>query len=101
MIFRILRTRISRISTNLFSLNSKNMITVGTPGLGVRHPDGKSSGWEILRMENHPEGKSSGGKILRRENHPEGKSSGWKIIRMENHPDGKSSGWKIIRRENR
>jgi hypothetical protein len=28
------------------------MITVGTPGLGVRHPDGKSSGWKIIRMEN-------------------------------------------------
>jgi hypothetical protein len=23
------------------------MITVGTPGLGVRQPHGKSSGWEI------------------------------------------------------
>jgi hypothetical protein len=26
--------------------SSGKMITVGTPGLGVRHPDGKSSGWE-------------------------------------------------------
>jgi hypothetical protein len=24
------------------------MITVGTPGLGVRHPDGKPSGWKIV-----------------------------------------------------
>jgi hypothetical protein len=27
------------------------MITVGTPGLGVRHPEEKSSEWEIVRME--------------------------------------------------
>jgi hypothetical protein len=26
------------------------MITVGTPGLGVRHPDGKSSGWKTVNV---------------------------------------------------
>jgi hypothetical protein len=44
-------------------------------------------------MENHPDGKSSGWKIIRVENHPGGKSSGWKIIRVENHPGGKSRTW--------
>jgi hypothetical protein len=66
------------------------MITVGTPGLGVRHPDGKSSGWKIVRMENRPDGKSSGWKIVRMENRPDGESSGWRIVRMENRSRGPS-----------
>jgi hypothetical protein len=37
--------------------------TVGTPGLGVRQPEGKSAGGKISRRENQPEGKSAGGKI--------------------------------------
>jgi hypothetical protein len=53
------------------------MITVGTPGLGVRQPDGVLSRFRpdgiFVRMEF---------------------SSGWKIVRMGNRPDGKSVAWK-------
>jgi hypothetical protein len=50
-------------------------------------------------MENRPDGKSSGWKIVRMENRPDGKSSGWKIVRMEIVRIGKSSRWKIARME--
>jgi hypothetical protein len=33
-------------------------------------------------MENRPDGKSSGWKIVRMENRPDGKSSGWKIANV-------------------
>jgi hypothetical protein len=33
------------------------MITVGTPGLGVRQPDGKSSGWKNRQPDGSNPGK--------------------------------------------
>jgi hypothetical protein len=39
--------------------DSPYMITVGTPGLGVRQPDGESSGWIQFRMDPIPDRSNS------------------------------------------
>jgi hypothetical protein len=70
-VFSILFYFLRPFQVSVFYYSIQFSDTVGTPGLGVRHPDGKPSGWIQIPDGNHPDGNHPDG------NHPDG-----------NHPDG-------------